>query len=131
MNAVVHHSALGSGFTLDGSGYRRDVEPGYIKEARMHRQKGRRRTRTGFAVLMIPDYPIIAAGAAIGGAVGGVAGAGVGSRIGSAVVVGTTLVGVGYLGSGYYHKRKARRITRRGTNRSVRSVRRDARRRSK
>lgn len=131
MYGVVHHSALGSGFTLDGTGYRRDTEPGYIKEARMHRQKGRKRAATGFAILMIPDYPIIAAGAAIGGAIGGVAGAGVGSRIGSAIVAGTTLVGVGYMGSGYYHTRKARRIERRGSSRSARAVRRDARRRSR
>lgn len=131
MNAVVHHSALGSGFTLDGSGYRRDIEPGYIKEARAHRQKGRRRYATGTAILLIPDYPIIAAGAAIGGAIGGVAGASVGSKIGSTIVAGTTLVGVGYLGSGYYHTRKARRIERRGSSRSARAVRRDARKRSR
>jgi uncharacterized protein YcfJ len=97
----------------------------------MHRQKGRQRTRSGFAILMIPDYPIIVAGTAIGGAIGGVAGAGVGGRIGSAVVVGTTIVGVGLMGSGLYHKRKARRIERRGSNQSARQVRRDARRRSR
>jgi hypothetical protein len=131
MYGVVHHSALGSGFTLDGSGYRRDLEPGYIKEARVHRQKGRTRTAVGLGILLIPDYPIIAAGTVIGGAIGGVPGAGIGTKVGTAIVIGTTLVGVGYLGSGYYHRRKARRIERRGSNRSARFVRRDARRRSR
>ena len=131
MYAVQHHSALGSGFTLDGSGYRRDTEPGYIKEARAHRQKGRRRAATGTAILLIPDYPIIAAGTAIGAAIGGAPGASMGTKIGGAIVTATTIVGVGYLGSGLYHKRKARRIERRGSSRSARAVRRDARRRSR
>ncbi len=132
MYAVANTFALGSGYGLDGSGYRRMDDPQYIKDAREHRRKGRQRTKTGAVIVVAnPDAAYAAAGAIIGGVIGGPAGAATGSRVGAVVGVSVTLVGVGYLGSGVYHTRKARRIERRGSKRSARAVRRDARRRSK
>lgn len=132
MYAVANTFALGSGYGLDGSGYRRMDDPQYIKDAREHRRKGRRRTKTGALIVVAnPDAAYAVAGGIIGGVIAGPAGAATGTKVGGAVGIGVTLVGVGYLGSGLYHQRKARRITRRGSNRSARRVRRDARRRSK
>ena len=130
MYAYVQTPVLGTGFTLDGSGYRRDTKlPAYIREAQEHRAKAKRRARRGTAILLIPDAPIIAAGTGIGGLIGGVPGAAVGTRVGAGVSVTLNVVGVSYLASGAYHGRRARRVQRRGANRSGRAVRRDARRR--
>lgn len=122
--------ALGSGYTLDGSGYRRDTEPGYVKEARAHKAKGRKHAKRGAAIVALnPEGAYIVAGVAIGGAIGGPPGAAVGTRVGATVGFGVTLVGVGYLVSGAYHYRAARRTQRRGARQAQRAVRRDVRRR--